>query len=52
MANLIKRKTVDNVGVDVGKQYLDVCIHEKDICWCEENTVDGIKRIFKRLSYY
>jgi len=52
MANLTKSKTVVNVGVDVGKQYLDVCIHEKDIYWREENTVAGIKRIFKRLSYY
>lgn len=52
MANLTKRKTTVNVGVDVGKQYLDVCIHEKDIYWREENTVAGIKRILKRLSYY
>lgn len=52
MANLKKSKTVVNVGVDVGKQYLDVCIHEKGIYWREENTVSGIKRIFKRLSYY
>ena len=52
MANLTKSKTVVNVGVDVGKKYLDVCIHEKDIYWREDNTVVGIKRIFKRLSYY
>ncbi|MCK5001973.1 MAG: IS110 family transposase [Gammaproteobacteria bacterium] len=52
MANLTKRKTVVNVGVDVGKQYLDICIHEKDIYWREENTVTGIKRILKRLSHY
>ncbi|NOR83953.1 MAG: transposase, partial [Ardenticatenales bacterium] len=52
MANLTKSKTVVNVGVDVGKHYLDVCIHEKDIYWREDNTVAGIKRIFKRLSYY
>lgn len=52
MANLTKSKTVVNVGVDVGKQYLDVCIHEKEIYWREENTVAGIKRILKRLSYY
>ncbi len=52
MANLIKSKTVVNVGVDVGKQYLDVCIHEKGIYWREENTATGIKQILKRLSYY
>jgi len=52
MANLTKSKTMVNVGVDVGKQYLDVCIYEKDIYWREDNTIAGIKRIFKRLSYY
>ena len=52
MANLIKSKTVVNIGVDVGKQYLDVCIHEKDLHWQEENNDAGIKRILKRLSHY
>lgn len=52
MANLTKRKTTVNVGVDVGKQYLDICIHEKDIYWREENTATGIKNILRRLSYY
>ena len=52
MANLTKSKTMVNVGVDIGKQYLDVCIHEKDLYWREDNTPAGIKRILKRLSYY
>ena len=52
MANLKKSKTVVNVGVDVGKQFLDVCIHEKALHWQEDNTIEGIKRILKRLSYY
>jgi transposase len=52
MANLNKSKTIINVGVDVGKQALDVCIHEKQIYWQEDNTVDGIKRILKRLGRY
>ena len=52
MANLTKSKTVVNVGVDVGKYYLDVCIHEKDIYWREENTATGIKRFLKRLPHY
>ncbi|MCP3687984.1 MAG: IS110 family transposase [Gammaproteobacteria bacterium] len=47
-----KRKSVINVGVDVGKWLLDVCIYEKDIHWQDENTPDGIKRILKRLSHY
>lgn len=52
MANLKKRKTVVNVGVDVGKHTLDICIHEKQLYWQEDNTVEGIKRILKRLSHY
>jgi transposase len=52
MANLKKSKTIVNVGVDVGKQFLDVCIHEKALHWQEDNTIEGIKRILKRLSYY
>ena len=52
MTNLKKRKFAVNVGVDVGKWVLDVCIYEKDIHWQDENTPDGIKRILKRLSYY
>jgi len=41
-----------NVGVDVGKFYLDVYIYEKGVYFQEENTDKGIKRILKRLSYY
>ncbi len=52
MANLKKSKSVVNVGVDVGKYTLDVCIHEKQLCWQEDNTFEGIKRILKRLSHY
>lgn len=52
MTNLYKSKSVVNVGVDIGKDVLDVCIHEKSIHWQESNTSDGIKRILKRLSYY
>jgi len=52
MANLTKSKSVVNVGVDVGKHFLDVCIYEKDKYWREDNTIAGIKRILKRLSHY
>ncbi len=52
MANLNKSKTIINVGVDVGKHFLDICIHEKQLYWQEENTPEGIKRLLKRLSYY
>ena len=52
MTNLNKSKSVVNVGVDVGKFYLDVYIYEKGVYFQEENTEKGIKRILKRLSYY
>lgn len=52
MTNLIKSKSVVNVGVDVGKHVLDVCIYEKSIHWQDDNSAEGIKRILKRLSHY
>jgi transposase len=52
MTNSKKRKTVVNVGVDVGKWKLDVCIYEKEIHFQEDNTLEGIRRILKRLAYY
>lgn len=52
MTNQKKSKTIINVGVDVGKQFLDVCIYEKALHWQEENTAEGIKRLLKRLSHY
>lgn len=52
MTNLKKSKTIVNVGIDVGKWFLDVCIHEKDIYWQDENNLEGIKRILKRLAHY
>lgn len=52
MTNTKTRKSVVNVGVDVGKACLDIVIHEKNLHWQEDNTVLGIKRILKRLSHY
>jgi transposase len=52
MTNSKKRKTVVNVGVDVGKWKLDVCIYEKEIHFQDDNTPDGIRRILKRLADY
>ena len=52
MTNLKKSKTTINVGVDVGKAFLDIYIHEKELHWQEENNEQGIKRILKRLSHY
>jgi transposase len=47
-----KRKSQINVGVDVGKWKLDICIYEKGIHWQDDNTAEGIRRILKRLAYY
>ncbi len=47
MASLKKSKTIINVGVDVGKHALDICIHEKLLYWYEENTPEGIALILK-----
>jgi len=52
MTNTKTRKSVVNVGVDVGKVSLDIVIHEKQLHWQEDNTVAGIKRILQRLSHY
>jgi len=52
MTNLKKSKTTINVGIDVGKAFLDVYIHEKKIHFQEENNSEGITRLLKRLSYY
>lgn len=52
MTNTKTRKTVVNVGVDVGKASLDVFIYEKGLHWQDENTPAGIRRVLKRLSHY
>jgi len=52
MTNLKKSKTTINVGVDVGKSFLDIYIHEKKMHLQEENNNHGIKRLLKRLSHY
>lgn len=52
MTKLIESAVGFNVGVDVGKLTLDICIHEKQLWWQEENSAIGIKRLLKRLSEY
>lgn len=41
-----------NVGVDVGKWFLDICLYEKDLHWQVENTQAGIKKLLGRLARY
>ena len=52
MTNTKARRSVVNVGVDVGKAHLDIVIYEKNLHWQEENTAEGIKRILMRLAHY
>ncbi len=52
MTNQKKSKTVINVGVDVGKQFLDICIHENGLYWQVENNPQGIGQLLKRLAHY
>lgn len=47
-----KSRSSVNVGVDVGKDMLDVCIHEKSLHWQEPNTPEGVARVLRRLAHY
>ena len=41
-----------NVGVDVGKSQLDICIHESALHWSADNTAAGIRALVVRLARY
>ena len=41
-----------NVGIDVGKETLDVHIYETDLHWQDSNTDEGVRRLSKRLKRY
>lgn len=41
-----------NVGIDVGKDSLDICVYESDQEWPESNTKEGISRLVKRLKRF
>lgn len=45
-------KSIIHVGVDVGKWFLDVWIHEKRLHFQVANTQAGITQLLKRLSRY
>jgi transposase len=47
-----KSKSSVNVGVDVGKDTLDICIHEKALHWQEANTPEGVRALLNRLARY
>lgn len=41
-----------HVGIDVGKQFLDVCLLELELAWRVENTAAGIKGLLVKLGRY
>jgi len=50
--NANSRKTERNVGIDVGKDTLDIYIYELEKHWQATNTLDGIKQLIKQLKRY
>lgn len=46
------RETSVNVGIDVGKHQLDVCIHERELTFTVTNDPKGIRTLISRLSRY
>jgi len=47
-----KSKASVNIGVDVGKDFLDICIHERGMHWQEPNTNTGVRNLLNRLARY
>lgn len=47
-----KRETRVNVGIDVGKQQLDIAIHERQLHFTVTNDAPGIKQVIRRLARY
>lgn len=41
-----------NIGIDVGKATLDICVHELGLYWQAENTPKAIKALITRLKRY
>lgn len=41
-----------HVGIDVGKDYLDVCLLELDLAWRVENSATGIRGLLTKLNRY
>ena len=41
-----------NIGIDVGKTFLEICILELDRHWQIHNTTDDIKNLIKQLKRF
>jgi len=50
--NASNRNTERNVGIDVGKDTLDIYIYELEKHWQAANTLEGIKHLIKQLNRY
>lgn len=46
------RESSINVGIDVGKHQLDVCIHERTVSFTVHNDAKGIESLIARLADY
>jgi transposase len=46
------RENIVNVGIDVGKHQLDVCIFERELQFCVTNDGAGIRQLIGRLARY
>lgn len=49
MTTLNDRATGIHIGIDVGKAFLDIYIHEKELHWQEANTPEGVKKLVRML---
>ncbi len=52
MATMKMSDTGVNIGVDVGKHFLDFHIHERDLHWQEQNSPEGIRSALNRIGRY
>ena len=41
-----------NIGIDIGKDSLDIYVYELDTHWQESNSFEGIKRLLNRLKRF
>ena len=47
-----KRETSVNVGIDVGKDQLDISIHERGLHFVAMNDAAGVRQVLRRLARY
>lgn len=51
--NTMKRNNKSiNVGIDVGKAQLDICLHERQLHFSVENNRAGVNKALSRLGRY